>query len=69
MAKNRDIIKVKKSTYKYVAQMLRGGITTIYSACILGKSKSFDTEREAAIYVDKVLILAGKKPVNILKKV
>lgn len=28
----------------------------------------FDTEREAAIYVDKKLILAGKEPINILKR-
>ena len=32
-----------------------------------GKSKVFETEREAALYVDKNLIEKGKKPVNILK--
>ena len=32
------------------------------------RSKNFDTEREAAIYVDKQLIECGKPPVNILKR-
>lgn len=31
--------------------------------------RQFATEREAAIFVDKVLISIGKDPVNILKKV
>lgn len=28
----------------------------------------FDTERDAALHVDKMRIQSGKKPVNILKK-
>lgn len=35
---------------------------------VLRKSKFFVTEREAAVYVDKVLINAGKQPVNIMIK-
>lgn len=31
-----------------------------------GNGKYFDTEREAALYVDKQLIEQGKEPVNIL---
>lgn len=31
--------------------------------------RQFATEREAALFVDKVLISMGKEPVNILKKV
>ena len=30
-------------------------------------SRQFATEREAALFVDKVLISMGKEPVNILK--
>lgn len=32
-------------------------------------SKMFDTERDAALAVDRKLISLGKKPVNILKRV
>ena len=31
-------------------------------------NKSFADARDAALYVDKLLLQAGKKPVNILKK-
>lgn len=53
-------------TYKYVYQR-RKGLRIIWSGEILGRSKWFDTEREAALFVDKVLIENGKSPVNILK--
>lgn len=33
------------------------------------KKQGFKTDREAALWVDKRLIEAGKDPVNILKKV
>jgi hypothetical protein len=33
-----------------------------------GNSRTFDTEREAAIAVDKSFIMAGLEPPNILKK-
>lgn len=50
---------------------------TVYKASITRNSRSasercsmlFDSDREAAIYIDKLLIKAGKEPVNILKKI
>lgn len=47
----------------------------VYKASIVRNSRSaaercamlFDSDREAAIYIDKLLIKAGKEPVNILK--
>lgn len=53
-------------TYKYV-EKLRKGERIIWKGVVLGRSKWFDTEREAALFVDKVLIENGKSPVNILK--
>ena len=53
-------------TYKYVYQR-RKGMRIIWHGEILGRSKRFNTEREAALFVDKVLIENGKSPVNILK--
>lgn len=45
---------------RYVGQVMIKGVT---------KRAHFKTEREAAIYVDTILIKAGKKPVNILKSI
>jgi hypothetical protein len=64
-----DVVRIGKTKYKYVSKFIKGGETIFFGASILGKGAHFDTEKEAAIYVDTQLILAGKKPVNILKKV
>ena len=53
-------------TYKYVYRR-RKGVRIIWHGEILGRSKRFNTELEAALFVDKVLIENGKSPVNILK--
>lgn len=62
------IIKmIGKSKYKYVSQIeLSNGIW--WRGAINGTGKSFRTEKEAAIYIDKKLIEKGKEPVNILKR-
>ena len=61
-----SIMKViGKSKYKYVSQIeLSTG--EWWRGAIYGNGKSFRTEREAAIYIDKRLIEKGKEPVNIL---
>lgn len=64
-----DRVRVGKTKYKYVSEMLTKGKKQCFRANVLNKSKFFETDKEAAIYVDTQLILAGKKPVNILKKV
>ena len=56
----------RSKTYKYVVKK-RKGVRIIWEGVVLGRSKWFDTEREAALFVDKVLIENGKSPVNILK--
>ncbi len=38
----------------------------MFQANCKGRTKVLKTEREAAIMVDKILITAGKEPVNIL---
>lgn len=52
--------------YKYVSLQMESD-KLVWIASPLKKSKTFDNERDAALYVDKVLIQNGKKPVNILK--
>jgi len=57
-----------KSMYKHVASVRTNNIQRWYIN-IHGVSRSkFDTEREAAIAVDKLLIGRGKEPVNILTR-
>lgn len=58
----------KSSKYKYVNKMTgpKGIVRWRANAC--GTSKWFKTEREAAVAVDKILLIKGKKPVNILVK-
>ncbi len=59
---------IGKSKYKYVSQIeLSTGVW--WRGSINGTGKSFRTEKEAAIYIDKKLIKKGKEPVNILKRV
>jgi hypothetical protein len=52
-------------TYKYV-QKYKEGDKIKWLGKVLRTGKTFKTEREAALYVDKVLINKGKEPVNIL---
>ena len=56
---------IGKSKYKYVSQIETAG-NVWWRGVIYGNGKSFKTEREAAIYIDKRLIEKGKEPVNIL---
>ncbi len=58
-----------KSIYKYVLQIMKTDGTYAYQISVCGVCMVFDTEREAALKVDKVLISKGKEPVNILKRV
>ena len=58
-----------KSIYKYVIQIMKVDGTYAYQMSVLGVCRIFETEKEAALFVDKVLILKGKKPVNILKRI
>lgn len=55
--------------YEYVRIVSFDGEMT-YRAEIptLKVNKSFADARDAALYVDKLLLQAGKRPVNILKK-
>tara|TARA_Y100000389_G_C17315642_1_gene440298 strand:- start:378 stop:578 length:201 start_codon:yes stop_codon:yes gene_type:complete len=58
-----------KSKYKYVSQQeLNGELVWrgVFFKNGSGNGKTFKTEREAALYVDKKLIENGKEPVNIL---
>lgn len=61
-----------RSRYKYVTVLkTKKGLKykgVFFTNDGRSNSKIKDTEREAAIYVDKQLIKQGKKPVNILKK-
>ena len=52
-------------TYKYV-QKYKVGDKIKWLGKVLRTGKTFETEREAALYVDKVLLNKGKEPVNIL---
>jgi len=59
-------IKSIKSKYRYVEIVEVSG-KIYYRVSMSGVSKdSFNTEREAAIAADKLLIKKGKEPVNIL---
>ena len=62
-------IKSIKSIYKHVQGITSIGSNKIYWRIKMKKlgKNSFDTEREAALEVDKYLITKGKSPVNILK--
>ena len=67
MATGRKMKRIPNSSkYKYVALLeLEKGYTS-WQGCVLGKSRHFKTEREAAKWVDLRLIDKGKEPVNIL---
>jgi len=55
-----------KSKYKYVVLEWDSNGNEKWIANIFGNRKPYNTEREAAISIDKQLINKGKEPVNIL---
>ena len=58
----------KNSKYRYVQGLVdrkTGKITWVVHMKGIGRN-GFNTEREAAIAADKILISKGKEPVNIL---
>lgn len=56
-------------TYKYVSKVENNGKIKFRGTNVKGvNTKMFDTEREAAIAVDKALLNKGFLPVNILIK-
>ena len=67
-------MKSEKSKYKYVYPQIKKGQATRYQGYFRdikerrNRCKSFKTEREAALWVDKTLLQIGRQPVNILKK-
>jgi hypothetical protein len=52
--------------FKYVS-LRQTGKRKWWWGQVLGRGKAFNTEREAAVYVDVVLIKNKRKPVNILR--
>lgn len=54
------------SKYKYVRLWVSPKGEKIWVAMICGVTRQFNTEREAAIYIDKALIRMGKEPINIM---
>lgn len=65
MATNTFKYIENSKNYKYV-QKYKKGDKIKWLGKVLRTGKTFETEREAALYVDKVLINKGKEPVNIL---
>ena len=65
MAVNAFLYIENSKVYKYVSKY-KMGAKILWLGKVLRTGKTFDTEREAALYVDKVLLNKGKKPVNIL---
>lgn len=65
MATIKYIGKSKK--YKYVYEYLSNKGNSIFQGGVVGYKKfGFKNERDCALWVDKQLLLKGKKPVNIL---
>ncbi len=56
----------KSDKYKYVYLFETKEGEERWGVMVVGNSKYYDTEREAALSVDKRLINKGKEPVNIL---
>jgi len=56
----------KSENYKYVYLYLQKDGKERWEAKIFNIGKCYDTEKEAAIEVDRKLIEKGKKPINIL---
>ena len=67
MATGRNHKEINKSSkYKYVRKKICENGNVNWIARVYGVTKCFDTEREAAKWVDIRLIKTGKKPVNVL---
>jgi hypothetical protein len=65
----RKVIRIASENYKGVQlKTTKEGEERWVARMKNGNSRSFDTEREAAIAVDKSYIMAGLEPPNILKK-
>ena len=63
----RALCKCRPSKYKYVQEINPDGDKWYWQIRLPSVTKkTYATEREAAIAVDKWLISKGKKPVNIL---
>ena len=64
---SKAIYKGKSKLYKgvYILEYSKGQLK--YWGHSHKRAKGFDTEREAAIFVDTVLIEKHKPPVNVLK--
>lgn len=64
---SRAIYKGKSTVYKgvYIQEYSKGVLK--FWGHSHKRGRGFDTEREAAIFVDTVLIENNKRPVNILK--
>lgn len=64
---SKPIYKGKSTTYKgvYIQEYSKGKLK--YWGHSHKRGRGFDTEREAAVFVDTVLIENNKLPVNILK--
>ena len=58
----------KSKLYKYVYEEECKGVTKWIGKVGSNKKTGFKTEREAALWVDKMLLSKGKEPVNILKR-
>ena len=56
------------SNYKNVQKVIHKDGTVRWEAKLPRTAKIFDTEREAALCIDKNLISRDKEPVNILKR-
>lgn len=71
MSKSLEYLGGSKK-YKYVSRICMNG-NELWRGTFFkngkGNGKNFETEREAAIYVDKKLIENGKEPVNLLKRI
>ena len=61
----------KSKSYKNVYKVIctnSVNATKLWCGYVLGKSKLFLTEREAAKFVDMRLIENGKEPINVMKR-
>jgi hypothetical protein len=64
----KTIKSIKSTKYKYV-ERTEVNDKVYWRVTMRGVSKiGYDTEREAALVVDKYLLRKGKEPVNILKR-
>jgi hypothetical protein len=59
---------MRSKLYKYVSYDFDRNGLRVWKARVLSRETHHDTEREAAVAADKLLLSFGKEPVNILKK-